>query len=228
MACGAYRARIRRSCVRIEVRLFDLGRSRIPMKAKWPSRVARVAVICAALGLLVTWRPFVGSAGAVSEPEKVPAVELAHGTIGVDQWQAFAMAPENAQERKEGNLCLSIFFLEVWPQQERAEGNEQAQCGELGTNEVMFESYTVHRRGRKPHSAVAFLLDGSASRMVLKLRGHAARTVQLRHVSPQPATAGRRMAYFARGYAQPFCLQHLVAYSATGQPVAHLGGARCL
>jgi len=198
------------------------------MSATAVPRVARAAAICAFLGLVFTCGSFVGRAGAESEAEKVPVAELANGMIGADQWRASAMAPEEVQERKEGNVCLSIFFLEVWPQQERAEGNEVAQCGELSTHETMFESYTKHRRHRRPHSAVVFLLDESASRIVLKLKGQAADTIQLRHLTPQEATAGRRLAYFARGYARPFCLQRLTAYNAAGQRVAHLGRRPCL
>jgi hypothetical protein len=92
----------------------------------------------------------------------------------------------------------------------------------------MFESFTKHRRHKRPHSAVAFLLDESASQIVLKLKGQAADTIRLRHLNPQEATGGRRLAYFARGYARPFCLQHLTAYNAAGQRVARLGGQRCL
>jgi hypothetical protein len=193
----------------------------------WPKAV-RAGVISGVVALLFACLILVGRAGAESEAKKVPAAELAHGKIGADEWNAAAMSPEDAQEREEGNLCLAIFFLEVWPQQERAEGNEVAQCGALGPHEVIFESYTVRRRKKEPHSAVAFLFDGSASQIVLKLKGHVARKIQLRHLSAQAATDGRRLAYFARGYAQPFCLQRLVAYSSAGQRVAHIGGQACL
>ena len=197
------------------------------MSAASIPRATRATAICA-VGLVFTCGLFVARAGAESQTEKVPSAELAHGKIGADEWEAAAMAPEIVQEREEGNVCLSISFLEVWPQQERAEGNEAAQCGELGAHEIMFESYTKHRRHRRPHSAVAFLLDESASRIVLKLKGQSADTIRLRHLAPQGATAGRRLAYFARGYARPFCLQSLTAYSAAGQHVAHLGRWRCL
>ena len=110
------------------------------MSATSVPRVSRATAICAVVGLVFTCGPFLGRAGAASEAEKVPTAELANGRIGADQWRASAMAPEEVQERKEGNVCLSISFLEVWPQQERAEGNEVAQCGELGTHEIMFES----------------------------------------------------------------------------------------
>lgn len=189
--------------------------------------VFRVAMSVVVVGLVVICGPFVGPVGAMSETEKVPTAELANGRIGADQWRASAMAPEEVRERKEGNVCLSIFFLEVWPKQERAEGNEVAQCGELGTHEIMFESYTKHRGQKRPHSAVAFLLDGTASRIVLKLKGQAAETIRLRHLSAQGATSGRKLAYVARGYARQFCLQRLTAYNAAGQRVAHLGGQRC-
>ena len=168
--------------------------------------------------------------GAAPEYEKAPEAELAHGKIGADEWEAAAMAPEEVQEREEGWVCLGIFFLEVLPRQEGAEGSEGAQCGELGTHEIMFESHTKHRGRKRPHSAVAFLLDESASRIVLKLKGRAAETIRLRHLPPQEATAGRRLAYFARGYARQFCLQNVTAYDAAGQRVAHMGGGgwRCL
>lgn len=176
--------------------------------------------------------PMVGVAGhawgAESEAEEVPTAELAHGKIGADEWAAAAMAPEENKEREEGWVCLAIFFLEVLPHQEGAEGSEGAQCGELGTHEIMFESHAKHRGRKRPHSAVAFLLDESASRMVLKLKGQGASTIRLRHLPPQEATSGRRLAYFARGYARPFCLQNVTAYNAAGERVAHMGGWRCL
>src|SRR3954463_15837090 len=190
-------------------------------------RIARVASICAALGLVVTCGPSIVRAAAVFEAEKTPTAELADGTIGADHWWASAMLPEEAQEREEGNLCLSIFFLEVWPQQERAEGSEATQCGPLGAHEVMFQSSTTRRRHKRPHTAVAFLLDGTAARIVLKLKGEPAHRIRLRHLPPQPATSGRRMAYFARGYARPFCLQSLVAYDSAGHRVAHLRFEGC-
>jgi len=192
------------------------------------SRVASGSVVCAVLALLVMCPPFAARAGAESEAEGVPTAELAHGKIGADEWEAAAMAPEEAQAREEGSVCLAIFFVEVWPAQERAEGNEVAQCGELGTHEIMFESFTKHRGQKRPHSAVAFLLDESASRIVLKLKGQAAETIRLRHLPPQAATSGRRLAYFARGYARKFCPQRVTAYNAAGERVAHLGGQSCL
>ncbi len=197
-------------------------------KAACIRTVVRAALVCGVLAMSVTCHPFVGWGAARSEAEKEPAVELAKGMIGADQWRASAMAPELVQEQEEGNVCLSISFLEVWTKQERAEGNEVAQCGELGTHEIMFESYTKHRGQKRPHSAVAFLLVESASRIVLKLKGTPPETIRLRHLPSQPATGGRRLAYFARGYARPFCLQHLTAYNATGQRIAHLAGQRCL
>lgn len=192
------------------------------------SKVARGSATCAVLALLVMWSSFAAHAGAEPEAEKVPTAELAHGKIGADEWEAAAMAPEFAQEREAGNVCLSISFLEVWPKEERAEGNEVAQCGELGTHEIMFESYTKHRGRKRPHSAVAFLFDESASRIVLMLKGQGAETIRLRHLPSQEATSGRQLAYFARGYARQFCLQRLTAYNAAGQRVAHLGTRRCL
>lgn len=198
------------------------------LKPAFSSRIVSCSVLCAVLALLVMCSSFVSRATAEPRAEKVPEAELAHGKIGADKWEAAAMAPEFVQEREEGNVCLSISFLEVWPQQERAEGNEVAQCGELGKHEIMFQSYTKHRGQKKPHSAVAFLLDESASRIVLKLKGHAPDTIRLRHLTPQAATDGRRLAYFARGYARKFCLQNVTVYNTGGERVAHLGGQSCL
>jgi hypothetical protein len=138
------------------------------------------------------------------------------------------MAPEEAQEREEGDLCLSISFLEVFPQEHQAEGSEVAQCGPLDAEEVMFESSTVHHPHKKPHIVVAFLLDGSATRIALKLKVQPLHHMRLRHLFPQAATSGRRIAYFARGYARPFCLQGLVAYDSAGRRVVHLGPEGCL
>lgn len=207
-------------------KLLVLNASLKPMKSGCIPRVARSTVICAFFAMLVLWPSF--AAPAESEAKKVPRAELAHGKIGADEWEAAVMAPEFIQEREEGDVCLSISFLEVWPRQEIAEGNEAAQCGELGMHEIMFESYTKHRGHKRPHSAVAFLLDESASRVVLKLKGHAPEIIRLRHLPSQAVTNGRQLAYFARGYAQPFCLQRLVAYDAAGQRVAHLAGRSCL
>jgi hypothetical protein len=198
---------------------LNMMRSAIP-------RVASGSAICAVLALLVMCPPVVAGAGA--EVEEVPRAELAHGKIGADEWEAAATGPAFVQEREEGWVCLSIFFLEVLPHKEGAEGSEGAECGELGTHEIMFESHTKHRGRKRPHSAVAFLLDESASTIVLKLKGQAADTIRLRHLTPQAATAGRRLAYFARGYARQFCLQNVTAYNAAGERVAHLGGWRCL
>src|SRR3954462_11822760 len=133
-------------------------------------RIARVASICAALGLVVTCGPSIVRAAAVFEAEKTPTAELADGTIGADHWWASAMLPEEAQEREEGNLCLSIFFLEVWPQQERPEGKKATKCGPLGLHKVMFKSPPPPRRQKSPHPEVPFLLDGTAARIVLKLK----------------------------------------------------------
>lgn len=177
---------------------------------------------------MVICGPFLEVADAASEADKSPIAELADGTIGADHWWASAMVPEEVQEREEGNLCLSIFLLEVWPQQERSEGSEVAQCGPLGVSDVIFQSSTVRRRHKRPHTAVAFLLDGSAARIVLKLKGQHSHHIRLRHLVPQAATGGRRTAYFARGYARSFCLQSLVAYDSAGQRVARLGREGCV
>jgi hypothetical protein len=191
-------------------------------------KVPRSVAMCVVLGFVLAFgSSFPQWALATAEPEKSQKAELANGTIGADQWRAEALAPEEADEREEGNVCLSIFYLEVWLRGKRAEGSEVAQCGALGVSQVMIQTYTVRRRHRRPHTAVAFLLDGSAVRIVLKLKGQPADQIRLRHLSPQPATAERRLAYFARGYARPFCVQELVAYGSAGQQLFRLGAQGC-
>jgi hypothetical protein len=197
------------------------------MTSKYGSNFRRGAAACV-LGLVLIFGPLLGRAGAVSEAEEKPTAELNHGTIGADQWWASLELPEDAQEREEGNVCVSIFFLEVWPEQERSEGSEVAQCGTLDTHDVLFQSSTVYHRSKRPHIAVAFLFDGSASRIVLKLKGMPDRHISLRHLSPQPVTGGKRVAYFARGYAGPVCVQRLIAYDSAGRRVARLGHLGCL
>lgn len=184
-------------------------------------------MICALFGwaCLLTSSP--ESLAASAEADTLPLAEFAHGRIGVDRWSAGATVPEEAQERDEGNVCLSLFVLEVWLQEERAQGSEGTQCGPLDAHEVMYESYTVHRRTKKPHTAVAFLFDGSAVRIDLKLEGQPAQRIRLRHLPPQPGTSGRRLAYFAHGYARLFCLQGLMAFDAAGKRIAHLGPQGC-
>lgn len=180
------------------------------------------------MGLVLIYGPFLARAGAASEAEEKPTAELNHGTIGADQWWATLELPEEAKEREEGNVCVSIFFLEVQPQQEEAEGNEVTQCGALDIHGVLFQSSTVYHRGKRPHVAVAFLFDGTANRIVLKLKGKPDRHIKLRHLSAQPATGGKRVAYFARGYAGPVCVQRLIAYDSAGRRVARLGRLGCL
>jgi hypothetical protein len=180
--------------------------------------------------VLVTWAIGAPLAFGRAGEEGPPSVELAQGRIGSDEWAAFVEGPEPGAKGEANAVCLVVGYFEPFPGQTIGEGNEVAQCGPLATGEVMLESYTSHRKGRPARTAVAFVAGGEAQRMRLKLKGEPVDSVRLRHLSETdlgPIGGGRRLSYFARGYAKPFCLQSLVLFDQEGRRVASLKSTAC-
>jgi len=162
-------------------------------------------------------------AASAAAQEVTPQILLGSGHMGRYEWAVEVEAPEDENELRQGAICLSVIMLEP-TSAHTAEGNEVAQCGVLEPQTPMIEIYDGGAR-RKPRRVIGMLIGGEARTLRLKLAGQPVRYVRLRTIdkkSLEPITK-TRVTYFVHGYAQAVCIQHAVAFDATGAPVARIG-----
>ncbi len=160
--------------------------------------------------------------------ERTASVALGEGQIGRFWWSASIESPEDASERRQGAVCLSITMLEPPIGMHRGGGSEVATCGLLMAGEPLIETYTGGLRGRR-RTAVAMLFPGEAKTLYLKLQGRPGRSFRLGVLSQKElgSIGSAPLAFFAHGYRGRFCIRRLTAYGDDGHVVARTGTRLC-
>jgi hypothetical protein len=182
-----------------------------------------LGVAAAAIAVLVMIVP--ASAMATAEEEYVA---LRSGHMGRFQWSAGIEAPEGANERKAGDVCLYISVLE--PTASGGEGQLAANCGAPPTKHPTTEFESGGSYEGRLKSVLALLFPSDVRSIMLKLRGSPAQTIQTVQVSDTALPSGPRvpLAFAAKGIVGRICIERVTGISAAGKVVSTLGRQRCV
>jgi hypothetical protein len=152
-----------------------------------------------------------GGSAAAYLPARVP---LGSGYLGRYQWSAAVEAPETAEQRRHGEICLELSMFEP------GEGSDVAGCRTLAAEEVLVESITAGRKG-KLRTAIAMLFPPAAVSLSLNVSGYEWRTYQLRQLSAEElhSISPGPLSYFAHGFRGRGCVESYVAYDSSGNAV---------
>jgi hypothetical protein len=159
-------------------------------------------------------------AGASAAGTQSHSVLIGQGHIGRYQWSAHVSPAGRLQESEPGALCLDLSMLEI------TESSEFDVCGRW--RPAIYETARAGT-GARPKTAVAFLFDGSATRIYLKLAGRPGAMLPLKQLSVEElgSISTSPISSFARGYSGRFCIERYIAYQDDGHAVYDSGKRRC-
>lgn len=155
-------------------------------------------------------------------------VQLRSGHIGRYLWSASLEAPESAEDRGAGDICLEISMLEpISPRS--AEGSSVAGCGSPPSDRPTIEYLSGGPRHRA-RTVLAVLFPAEVRTATVELRGHRDRTIRagtLRQDRLQ-GIADSPVSFVAHGYLGRVCILRIEGIAASGEVVSTLGRQACI
>lgn len=152
---------------------------------------------------------FAGAAIATANVENEDYAKLGSGSMGNFFWESWVEASPK------GALCVAIQTSEP------TAIDETLDCGGLSPSGVVL-TISNGKKGRKERTVVVLVAPGSARRVTVDLGSRGVQTMKLKRLSDAKAKdiGVAPVAYWARGFAGPFCLGKIVVYDSSGQKLS--------